>query len=229
MTWRYGLFIAGSLILLILVLLGALRTAQLLRYWRPDRNLLLLPAENLVRGGLVLACLGLGWLSGLPGQRLGWRPADPLGDLLWGGLTGVGVALLIFLGARWATRRWGDTWYNAFILQNITPRSPAEWPALLSALLLAVTLEELLFRSLLLGGLSPPLPFWPLALALSLCFGLAHTPQGPLAIAVTALVGLLFSWLFQVRQSILAPLVAHYIANGVQLGLAYARQPHLPS
>ncbi len=229
MTWRYGLFVSGSLALLLLVVLGALRTAQLLRYWRPDRNLLLLPAENLLRALLLGASLGLGMLSGLSSERFGWQPPNPAGDILWGGLIGAGLALAIFFGTRWAVRRWGNRIYNAFLMHNILPRTPSEWPPLLGALLLAVALEEVLFRSLLLGGLSPPLPFWPLALALSLCFGLVHLPQGPLAIIVTAAAGLLFAWLFQTRHSLLAPLIAHYVANGLQLGLAYTRREELPS
>ncbi|HEY64142.1 MAG TPA: CPBP family intramembrane metalloprotease [Caldilineae bacterium] len=224
MPQSYLLFVMGSLGLLALVVVGALRTAQLLRHWRPDRNLLLLPAENLLRGVLVLCAIGLGLLSGLPPERLGWRSLDLVGDILWGVGIGGFLAVVIYLGTQWAVRRWGDHLYDAFIVRNITPRSASEWPLLLGALLLAVTTEELLFRSLLLGGLSPPLPFWPLAFVLAICFGVVHLPQGRLAVAVTTLAGLLFAWLFLTRRSLWASLVAHYVANGLQLWISYRQQ-----
>ncbi|NOZ27543.1 MAG: CPBP family intramembrane metalloprotease [Chloroflexi bacterium] len=225
MTPGYALFLLGSLGLLALVIFGALRTARLLRQWRPDRNLLLLPAENLLRGVLLIVALALGAFSGLPYERLGWAPNAPLNDLVWGVCVGGVLALAIYWGTQWVIQRWGNRLYDAFIMRNITPRTPGEWPAVLLALFLAVATEEILFRSLLLGGLSPPLPFWPLAIVLALCFGVVHLPQGKLAVIVTTLAGLLFAWLFRARGSLLAPLTAHYVANGLQLWLSYRRRP----
>ncbi|MCD6290355.1 MAG: CPBP family intramembrane metalloprotease [Anaerolineae bacterium] len=228
MTWGYVTFLLGSLGLLTLVVFAALRTARLLQHWRPDRNLLLLPAENLLRGILMAVAIGLGIISGLPPERLGWMSHDPAGDIAWGIALGGALAAAIHLGTRRLVQRPNRRLYDTFIMYNITPRSPAEWPAVLAALLLAVTVEELIFRSLLLGGLVPPLPFWPLAVILAICFGIVHRPQGWLAVVVTATAGLLFAWLFLTRHSLLAPLLAHYTADALQLGLAYTRRDLAP-
>jgi membrane protease YdiL (CAAX protease family) len=90
----------------------------------------------------------------------------------------------------------------------------------LLALIPAIALEELLFRSLLLGGLSPVLPQGLLLVGLAAYFGLLHLPQGALGIAGTALAGLGLGLLFIGRGSLLAPLIAHYVADVIQLILA---------
>jgi membrane protease YdiL (CAAX protease family) len=44
-----------------------------------------------------------------------------------------------------------------------------------------------------------------------------HLPQGALGIVVAAALGLLFSWLFLATQSLVAPSIAHYLINLLQL------------
>ncbi len=106
------------------------------------------------------------------------------------------------------------------MLQCILPDGRAEWRGVLLALLPAAALEELLFRSLPLGGLgwllAPEWLLWPLAL----CFGLLHWPQGGWGVVGTTLAALALSWLFLATRSIWAPLAAHYVMNLVQLLLA---------
>jgi membrane protease YdiL (CAAX protease family) len=81
--------------------------------------------------------------------------------------------------------------------------------------------EELLFRSLLLGGLSVVVPIWALVVATALLFGWMHSPQGQLGMVLTAAVSLMFAGLFLWRGSLLPVLVAHYVVNLMQLVLAY--------
>ena len=78
-------------------------------------------------------------------------------------------------------------------------------------------MEELLFRSLLLGGFGTFAPPALLAVAWSLVFGAMHLPQGSLGIVVAAALGLLLSALFLLTGGLLAPFVAHYVINLVQL------------
>jgi membrane protease YdiL (CAAX protease family) len=216
----YWLFAACTGALTAFISWGTFQTARLLRVWQPDRNLLLLPAENAVRGVMVLACIGLGLLSGLPAATLGWAPADPRGDVLWGILVGAGLALVLAVGSSLAVRRWGRRVYSPTVILSVLPADRREWGLVLLALIPAIALEELLFRSLLLGGLSPVLPQGLLLVGLAAYFGLLHLPQGALGIAGTALAGLGLGLLFIGRGSLLAPLIAHYVADVIQLILA---------
>lgn len=217
---RYLLFLLLTFVLTAFIGWGTYQTARLLRAWKPDRNMLLLPAENALRIGLVLACLGLGLLSGLPAATLGWQLLNPAADLL----IGLAAGVLLSLGltglarlARLASRPFGIAIYSPTVILNVLPRNRREWLLVALALAPSVALEELLFRSLLLGGLSPLLPAWLLVPGISALFGLMHLPQGWLGVAGTALAGIVFSLLFLGTGGLLAPLAAHYVADILQL------------
>lgn len=214
---RYVLFVFLTLGLTGFIGWSTYQTDRLLRQWQPDRNLLLLPAENALRVGLVVMCLGLGWLSGLPPETLGWTSTSLLVDLLVGIGSGVMLSLVLTVSSMAAVRRWGRSVYSPVVVLNVLPDSRRQWLGVLLALIPVAALEELLFRSLLLGGLSPILPAWFLVPALALVFGLMHLPQGRLGVAGTGLAGLVFSLLFVWRTSVLVPLVAHYVADVLQL------------
>ena len=224
---RYTLFVILTLALTAFIGWSTYQTDRLLRVWRPDRNLLLVPAENALRIGLVLVCAGLGWLSRLPPATLGWVPADPAGDMLAGVLAGIALSLAITAAANWAIARWGQAIYSPLVILNVLPRNRREGLLILLALVPSIALEELLFRSLLLGGLSPLLPAWLLVIPVSAVFGLFHLPQGRLGVAGTALAGIAFSLLFLWRGSLLAPLIAHYVADVLQLAQAHRQRDEL--
>lgn len=214
---RYALFVALTLLLTAFIGWGTYQTALLLRTWKPDRNLLLIPAENAVRLAMILAAIGLGMLSGLPPTTLGWASAEPAMDLAIGIVAGVLLSLSLTPLSKMAVRRWGHAVYSPIVMLNVLPTSGRQWLLVSLALIPAVLLEELLFRSLLLGGLSPMLPVGVLAVGLSLVFGLLHLPQGKLGVLGTAAAGLVFSLLFIWRGTLLAPLAAHYAADVLQL------------
>ncbi|MFQ5577468.1 MAG: hypothetical protein ACE5G8_10835, partial [Anaerolineae bacterium] len=77
MPLNYRLFVLSALGLTAFIGYGTFATARLLQHWRPGRNLLLLPGENLLRLGLIVICLALGRLSGLDAARLGWQVQHP--------------------------------------------------------------------------------------------------------------------------------------------------------
>jgi len=87
----------------------------------------------------------------------------------------------------------------------------------LMALLPAAALEELLFRSLPLGGLTWLVPPWWLMWPLALFFGLLHWPQGAWGVVGTTLAAIVLSLLFLATGSIWAVLAAHYIFNVLQI------------
>ncbi len=229
MTSRYWLFVALVLTLTCLIGYATYRTARLLRVWTPDRNLLLLPGENLVRLVLIVLCIGLGYLSGLDAERLGWQMPRPGLQVLFAVPVGTALAFFFYAATRHIVERTGERFYSSVVLYAIIPRSRREIPLALLALGPIALLEELLFRSLLIGGLSPLVPAWLLVLGLGVLFGLLHSPQGSWGIAGAAGAGILFGALFLWQQSLLAPVVAHYVANAVQMGLALRSKSHLPN
>lgn len=224
---RYNLFVLLTLLLTAGIGWATYQTARLLRTWTPDGNMLLMPAENALRLALVALCVGLGLLSGLPAAALGWTTSNAAGAILWGAIFGVLLSLSLTGASALALRRWGQAIYSPLVILNILPAGGREWLLVLLALFPAVLLEELLFRSLLLGGFSPLAPSWLLAILVSLVFGLFHKPQGALGVAGTILAGLVFALLFLRQGSLLAPLIAHYVANVLQLLQAGRRREQL--
>lgn len=210
-------FFIGTLLLLALIAWGTWRTAQMLRAFTPDFNLLLLPTENLLRVGLIGACLALAASSELAFAQFGWQSLDVSRDLLAGVFVGLGGALIIPPLTRWAIARFGAAVYSPIIVLSVLPRNTREWVLVPLALIPTVFLEELLFRSLLLGGFGAFAPPLALALVWSLLFGALHLPQGMLGMVIAAALGALFSFLFLATQSLLAPFLAHYIINLIQL------------
>jgi membrane protease YdiL (CAAX protease family) len=229
MTINFWLFTLLTLALVAFIGYGTYTTARLLRTWRPDRNLLLLPAENLLRLVLIGVCLILGLLSGLPPSQLGWSFAQ-VGQQLWWGVVGGAVLAIFFYGStQWLVRSTGQRFYSSVVIQAITPKDAREFMLVLVAMAPVVLLEELLFRSLLIGGLAPVVPLPLLIVGWSVIFGLLHSPQGMWGMVGAGLGGLVLSLLFVMQGSLLLPLVAHYVTNVVQviqamrLGYAEAR------
>lgn len=214
------LFISGLALLALLVSAGVWRTGQLLRQWTPPFNPLLSPPDNALRLGMIGLCIGLGAAWGPGPAVLGWRTSHLARDLGVGLLAGLALAGFLLWAGQRMVRRWGPEIHNDRLLRCILPASRAEWAPVVLALLPAAALEELLFRSLPLGGLAgfiaPGWLLWPLALF----FGLLHWPQGGWGVIGATLAAIAFSLLFLATRSIWAPLSAHYAMNIIQLVLA---------
>jgi membrane protease YdiL (CAAX protease family) len=214
------LFLAGLLALMALVAISTARTGRLLRTWTPPFNPLLNLLENALRLGLIGTCIVLGYVFGPGPAALGWQTSHIGRDLVVGVSFGFAMAGVFALLGRAAVRRWGPEVYDDRILRCILPVSRREWLGVALALLPAAALEELLFRSLPLGGLTwliaPYWLMWPLALF----FGLLHWPQGGWGVTGTALAAIIFSLLFLVSGSIWPPLAAHYVMNVLQVAFA---------
>ncbi len=227
MTTNYLLFLIATLALTAFIGYGTFATARLLRTWTPDRNLLLMRAENLVRLGMIALCGGLAWLSGLPRAQFGLAPlstSEVLAETLWGATFGAALALLIVLTTRWLLQqpfaRDNPRIYATTILDHVLPRSRDELLAVSMVMVSVVVLEELLFRGLLVGGLATIVSPWVLVAGWGVIFGLLHSPQGIWGMAGAGLAGIALGALFLWRDTLLTPLVAHYVVNMVQIGLA---------
>lgn len=214
------LFLIGLLALLTFISFATYRTGQLLRSWQPEENLLLMPFENAARLGMIALCVGLGWLSGRGAAGLGWLPAQPLADIGLGVAAGLGLSLALLPMGLWV-RRYRPAWYSDVVMQAVMPRTRREWPLVILAFLPTALLEELLFRSLLLGGFAPFVDVLYFAVAVSIFFGLLHLPQGEWGVVGVTLVALALSALFLWRQSLLVVVMAHWVANVAQLVQAW--------
>ncbi len=217
MPINFWIFVVLTLALVTFISYGTYATAQLLRSWQPDRNLLLLPAENLSRLLLIAFCLVLGLISGAPPAQLGWVFAAVGSQLFWGAIWGAGLALFFYLSTQWLIARTDKRFYSSAVVQAITPHSRQELFLVLVAMVPVVLLEELLFRSLLIGGLASVLPTSLLVIGWSVLFGLLHAPQGLWGMAGAGAAGLLLGILFVWQGSILLPIAAHYVTNGLQI------------
>jgi len=149
--------------------------------------------------------------------QFGWRADASARAALIGAAVGILVAVMVPVVTRFAIARFGARIYSPIVIRSVMPRRRREWVLVPLALVPAVALEELLFRSLLLGGFGVFVPSLALAVVWSIVFGMMHAPQGVLGIVVAAALGLLLAWLFLFTQTLLAPLVAHYLINLAQL------------
>ncbi|RME63439.1 MAG: CPBP family intramembrane metalloprotease, partial [Caldilineae bacterium] len=175
---------------------------------------------NAMRLGLILACIGLGVLSGQGPAQLGWRITHFNRELAVGLAVGLALALFFHRATLGVMRFTGERYYSPLVVESVMPRDGREFVWVLLAFLPAVLLEELLFRSLLLGGFMFLAPPGLLLVSWSVLFGLLHSPQGLWGMVGAGLAGLIFGLLFLWQGGLLAPFVAHYLANVVQVGLA---------
>lgn len=213
----YPLFVFGSLGLTVALAWATYQSGRLLRAVPVRENLLLAPVENIVKLVIVLLCVGLGLLSGASASRLGWTLDNGWRDLGLGLILGLITQLIANGVTMWAIKVWGKDIYSPVVMRNIMPRTRIEWLLVPAALFLAVVLEELLFRSLLVGALSEALPVSVLVITTAAIFGLMHSPQGTLGVILTGAMGLWLSILFIWSGGILLPLVTHFVINFLQL------------
>ncbi|MBI5304622.1 MAG: CPBP family intramembrane metalloprotease [Chloroflexi bacterium] len=214
------IFSIGTLLLLAFLAWATYRTAQVLRAVKFEQNLLLMPAENMLRVVLIVICFGLALISEQPSAVFGWQTHDFARDVVLGLAAGLIGAFSLPIITRGAIARFGRRIYSPVVVLSVLPRQRDEWFAIPFALATAVLLEEFLFRALLLGGFAAFAPPLALALAWSVLFGAMHVSQGALGMIVAAALGFLFSILFLLTSSLLAPFLAHYAINLWQIAWA---------
>ncbi len=218
-------FLIGLSALLLFISLATWRTNQLLKDWVPEENVLLSLPENLARLALIALSIGLGFLSGESYRILGWLPPDPLGDIAIGLGVGLAVPLLLYYPTKWIETHHPE-WSSDVVVRSIRPRSSREWPWVVLALIPIALMEELLFRSLLLGAFVPHVNILYFVIGVSVFFGLLHLPQGEWGVVGVILVSLLFSVLFLWRESLLVVVIAHWLMNVMQLVLDALSRRH---
>ena len=99
----------------------------------------------------------------------------------------------------------------------ILPKNRREAVLVALAFVPAVLMEEMLFRSLLVGGFSLYFNPWILGMLWSMVFGAMHLPQGSFGMIATSLIGFVLAGAFILSGTLLVPLAAHYVVNMLQL------------
>ena len=95
----------------------------------------------------------------------------------------------------------------------------APWSVVLTTIVLAPLLEELLFRGLLFQRLREGLDFWTSAIASSLAFAVFHSGFGGFVYAV--LFGFLFAIWYERNRSLLLVTLAHMTVNAFSFVLLF--------
>ena len=205
------------------------RSHLLLKEFQPDFNLLLSVPESFARIVMVGICLFLAWLSGLSTIELGLS----IGNLWWSIELGLGVGVIIQLAVNMVTsqaiKQFGRHIYSPWLIRNILPRQQKDWALIALAFVPPVIMEELLFRTLLIGGFRDIVPLPLLIIVTSIVFGSMHQPQGKLGVTVAGIINIIFCILFIWSGSLLVTLVAHYTVNLLQIIVAYHQRAWLES
>ena len=205
------------------------RSYLLLKHFQPDFNLLLSPPETL--GRLVMAgiCLGLAWLSGLSAADLGLAVDNLWSTIQLGIGLGLATQVAVYLITTWLIKIFGRHIYSPWLIRNILPDRPLEWLLVTLAFIPPVAMEELLFRTLLIGLFKPVLPITLLIIVTSIVFGLMHQPQGRLGMALAGIINALFCLVFVWTGQLLVTFLAHYCVNILQVVVAHFHRDWLES
>ncbi|WP_203249169.1 CPBP family intramembrane glutamic endopeptidase [Sporosarcina beigongshangi] len=98
---------------------------------------------------------------------------------------------------------------NTAILSNIAKVSPI---IIISIVVFAPFLEEIVFRRILFGGIYQKTNFWIAAIASALVFAAMHNEFEHLLMYMAP--GLIFSYLYYRTKRLLTPMIAHLLMNG---------------
>lgn len=163
--------------------------------------------------GLVLAAIT--WYTGVPAAAFG-VVADYLSvaSVATGLAVGIAFYALSELATTTATRFGAEP--PSALREALAAETPGGWVVLLAFVLPAIAVfEELLFRGAMIGALAVgfDLPVWLLVVVSSVAFGLGHSAQGRLGMAVTGLLGVGLAGVFVWTGNLVVVIVAHYLIN----------------
>jgi len=154
--------------------------------------------------GVPLLSVGLG----LPD---GWRLWAPLAATI------AFAALQIHTALKLARRPVPNDQLRAQLhgVAAIIPRTSSELPAFFAVSLTAGVCEELLFRGFLIWVLQPLVGLWFAAALSVVLFGAAHAYQGLAGVIRTGLLGLVFTAVVLLTQSLWPAILLHVIGDAL--------------
>lgn len=223
------IFVVGTIVLTLGLAVLTSQTALLLRRGPLPINPLLTWPDNIFRLLLIGLCLLLIRTAqrsvGLAPAVFGFVPFSLSRDLLGGVALGLLLPLVVNLLSALIVPGRGTAFYSRNAILTMRPKNRDQLVVVIAAAFPAALLEELLFRAMLLGGMSALLDL-PIGLALavsSLVFGAMHLAQGLWGALITALIGVLLGLALLLTGSFWLPLIAHWSMNSAQFTLAYLR------
>jgi uncharacterized protein len=165
-----------------------------------------------------------------------WRAVMGLPPRDWAQalLRGFGAGLLLYPAIVFLVGAVLSLLYQA--VSGHPVQAPEQIPSHLSAVGIVLTVvyaiviapigEEFFFRGMLFGSLRDRFGFWPGAIGSGIAFGLIHYVPGPaldslLLMSVMVFTGMGLAWIYQRRETIVAPMAAHMAFNVIGLLLIY--------
>jgi membrane protease YdiL (CAAX protease family) len=131
---------------------------------------------------------------------------------------GLGFGLIVVALSRWSVQRFA--WAQRLHRELRPFACGLDATGIVVLALLSAIGEELLFR----GLLQPWMGLWPQALL----FGLVHQMPGPsrwIWVSWALCVGLVLGLLFELTGSLLGPIAAHALVNGLNLQFLKSHEP----
>lgn len=213
------IFLVGTLALIAFFYWMAYQSEKLMKTVEVQGNLLLSIPEFIFKLVILGICSGI--ISTLtvqnPEKYIGWPVDSPGLDVIIGAALGVAIQFVVNVVSVLAIRIFGKSIYDPKVMKSVVPKRQREWFLILLPLLLSVAVEELIFRSMLIGGFSLVVNPWIMAVASSIIFGIMHSPQGRLGIIMTGVIGFVFATIFIISGSLVMVITAHYIINFMQI------------
>ena len=203
--------------------IGSLVVCAIVGSWSlPDKRWLL-PADNFGMGfGAVLCCALLLRLAGHRDVTIGWTGSQFVTNVILGLAVLFATYLVLVQVVFVAVILYPDLLSGPSTAQKAIeaslPPMPV-WAVMLMGAFVAFW-EEVVFRGFLLTRLQAVLRRWWLTVPLgALIFGVIHPYQGPLAMAVIAVLGLVMGLLFVWRKSLVPVMTYHLVHDVLMLQL----------
>jgi len=194
-----------------------------------ERSILLEPKDLAFRIISVAILITTILMSQIPLQQVGLTSQNVVEDIFIG--IGLGFALRHFLNLALSRMRviGSEKTGCNLILKSILPRSNLQrWLLITVVLPIGGFLEELYFRGILIGGLSPFAGLYVAVLISILFFAFSHIVQGRLGVLGSGLSGAVLAITFMWRNSLLPLFMAHYVGDLEPLSrLSMVQQPNL--
>jgi membrane protease YdiL (CAAX protease family) len=160
------------------------------------------------------------WRNGEPLEGLGWNFKNGWKDVV----LGIGLFLPMFFAAGWldgALQAAGFSVPATPLPSFLEARGRAELLLAFFLVVLVAIAEETIFRGYLLLrfrslNLSPP---WAAVLS-AVIFSLGHGYEGTSGVVTVGTMGLVFAVIYLWRQSLVAPMVMHFLQDFIGIVLA---------
>lgn len=187
-----------------------------------DIAIVLVAVESVTILGIVIWLRGRGILS--------WRILGPLRPRWRHVAVGAAVGVVGFVLATVLpelVRRWVGLPPppRQEILEQVASRGDGIWLLVVTVVLIAPLLEEIVFRGLLFQVLRRRLGLWPGVLLSSLTFAIVHLElvDRPISLAALLVLGAWLAGALHRTGSLVVPITAHALFNGVAIAATLSR------